>query len=319
MTPEPRKIADWLLLLACNLMWASQFVMVKLVQEQMGPLFAVTFPIALAALLLILLVRREPKMKTTKRDIRDLVLLGIAGQLVAQLFITWGVRFAPASDAALLALIMPVSTAVMAHFLLGEHMNRIRWISFGLALLGVLACSGVDWKSLGFGRGYLGGNVLIFFSVLGSAFYNAYSKKVLERHSPLQVLLYSYYALLLVLLPITIAAEPSGFVNLPHYSKTVWVGLAILAVFQYFLSMVIFLNVLTRLDATQAALSNYLIPFFGVLIAALVLHERLTGFMIVGGLLALASTLLITVWDHPSAPESPSYLRDQAGLSSTRS
>ena len=318
MTSGSRKIADWLLLLACNLMWASQFVMVKLVQEQMGPLFAVTFPIALAALMLIVLVRREPKLKITKRDIRDLTLLGIAGQLVAQLFITWGVRFAPASDAALLALIMPVSTAVMAHFLLGEHMNRIRWISFGLALLGVLACSGVDWKSLDFGRGYLGGNILIFFSVLGSAFYNAYSKKVLERHSPLQVLLYSYYALLLVLLPVTIVAEPSGFVNLSHYSKTVWVGLAILAVFQYFLSMVIFLNVLTRLNATQAALSNYLIPFFGVLIAALVLHERLTGFMIVGGLLALLSTLLITVWDHASQPKLPGYLGDQTSLPSTQ-
>ena len=307
------------MLLACNLMWASQFVMVKLVQQQMGPLFAVTFPIGLATLMLILLVRREPKAKATKRDVKDFILLGIAGQLVAQLFITWGVRYAPASNAALLALIMPVSTAVMAHFLLGEHMNRIRWISFGLALLGVLACSGVDWKSLDFGRSYLTGSILIFFSVLGSAFYNAYSKKVLERHSPLQVLLYSYYALLLVLVPVTIAAEPSGFVNLPHYSKTVWIGLAILAVFQYFFSMVIFLNVLTRLQATQAALSNYLIPFFGLLIAAVVLHERLTGFMIAGGLLALASTLLITVWDTAPKSQAPDLMNDQTSLPSTRS
>lgn len=319
MNPQARKITDWFMLLAANLIWASQFVMVKLVQEQMGPLFAVTFPIALAALMLIFLVRREPKAKVLGRDIRDFILLGVAGQLVAQLFITWGVRFAPASDAALIALVMPVSTAVMAHFLLGEHMNRIRWISFGLALLGVVACSGVDWKTLDFGRSYVAGNVLIFLSVLGSAFYNTYSKKVLERYSPLQVLLYSYYALLVVLLPVTLAAEPSGFTNLPHYSKTVWVGLAILAVFQYFLSMVIFLNVLTRLDATQAALSNYLIPFFGVLIAAIVLHERLNGFMIVGGLLALASTLLITVWDQASKPDTSEYLGDRTSLPSTRS
>jgi drug/metabolite transporter (DMT)-like permease len=318
MNPGSRKIADWFMLLACNLMWASQFVMVKLVQEQMGPLFAVTFPIALATLMLIVLIRREPKIKATRGDIRDFILLGLAGQLVAQLFITWGVRFAPASNAALLALIMPVSTAVMAHFLLGEHMNQIRWISFGLALLGVLACSGVDWKSLDFGRSYLLGNSLIFLSVLGSAFYNAYSKKVLERHSPLQVLLYSYYALLVVLLPMTIAAEPSGFANLPHYSSTVWIGLAILAIFQYFLSMVIFLNVLTRLQATQAALSNYLIPFFGLLIAAIVLHERLTGFMIAGGLLALASTLLITVWDTAPKPQAPDLLHDETSLPSTR-
>jgi len=302
MTLRRAKVIDWLLLLSCNLMWASQFVMVKLVQAQMGPLFAVTFPIALSTLLLAILVRREPKIRVTRRDIWNFVLLGIAGQLVAQLFITWGVRIAPASNAALLALVMPISTAVMAHFLLGEHMTVVRWISFGLAILGVLACSGVDWNDLHFGNGYLAGNVLIFLSVLGSAFYNAFSKKALERHSPLQVLLYSYYALLVILLPVTLAAEPSGFLNLPHYSGTVWVGLAVLAIFQYFLSMVIFLNVLTRLDATQAALSNYLIPFFGVLIAAVVLHERLTGFMLVGGGLALASTLLITVWDKAAQP-----------------
>ena len=223
--------------------------------------------------------------------------LGIAGQLVAQLFITWGVRFAPASNAALLSLVMPVSTAVMAHFFLNEHMSKIRWISFGLALLGVVACSGVDWSDVSFGKRYIAGNILIFLSVLGSAFYNAYSKKVLEHHSPLRVLLYSYYALLVVLLPLTVAIEPEGFTHLLHYSATVWFGLGILALFQYFLSMVIFLNVLTRLDATQAALSNYLIPFFGVLIAFVVLHEKLTGFMILGGVLALASTLLITVWD----------------------
>jgi drug/metabolite transporter (DMT)-like permease len=319
MNSGSRKLIDWLMLLSCNLMWASQFVMVKLVQEQMGPLFAVTFPIALSTFMLIVLVWRERKAKATRQDIRDFILLGLAGQLVAQLFITWGVRYAPASNAALLALIMPVSTAVMAHFLLGEHMNRIRWISFALALLGVLACSGVDWKSLDFGRSYLLGNSLIFLSVLGSAFYNAYSKKVLERHSPLQVLLYSYYALLTLLLPITVAAEPSGFRNLGHYSGTVWIGLAILAIFQYFLSMVIFLNVLTRLQATQAALSNYLIPFFGLLIAAAVLHERLTGFMIAGGLLALTSTLLITVWDTASKPKAPDLFEDQTSIPSTRS
>ena len=287
MTAKSGKVYDWFLLLACNLIWASQFVMVKLVQEQMGPLFAVTFPIALATVLLLALVQREPATRLSSKDMWNFILLGILGQLVAQLFITWGVRFAPASNAAVLTLIMPISTAVIAHFVLGEHMTKIRWISFGLALLGVLACSGVDWKSLDFGRGYLGGNALIFLSVLGSAFYNAYSKKVLERHSPLRVLLYSYYALLAVLLPITAAVEPDGFRNLLHYSATVWIGLGILAIFQYFLSMVLFLNVLTRLDATQAALSNYLIPFFGVLIAAVVLHERLTGFMLAGGALAL--------------------------------
>lgn len=66
--------------------------------------------------------------------------------------------------------------------------------------------------------------------------------------------------------------------------------------------MVIFLRVLTRLDATQAAVSNYLIPFFGVVIAAVALGERMTAPMWAGGALGLVSTFLATVFDGPPAP-----------------
>lgn len=301
------RLRDWALLLACNLIWASQFVMVKLVQEQMGPVFATFFPMTLATLMLIPIVYREKRLRESNdpsnrmptRDILEFIFIGVLGQVVAQLFITWGVRLSLASNAALLMLALPVSTAVMAYFFLGERMTPVRWLSFVLAIAGVLECSGIDWKELNMTSGrFLLGNMLIFLSVNGSAFYNAYSKKLLTRYSPLQVLLYSYYAVFAFLLPITLRLEPQGFHNLPHYSQGVWLGLLMLAVFQYFLSMVIFLNVLTRLDATQAALSNYLIPFFGVLIAAMVLHERLTPFMVLGGVLVLASTLLVTVYEE---------------------
>jgi drug/metabolite transporter (DMT)-like permease len=56
--------------------------------------------------------------------------------------------------------------------------------------------------------------------------------------------------------------------------------------------------VLARLDATQAGLCNYLIPVFGVVIAAVVLGERLSKFMVAGGMLVLASTLLITAYEE---------------------
>ncbi|MGD0224631.1 MAG: DMT family transporter [Terriglobia bacterium] len=308
------RFVDWTLLLVCNLIWASQFVMVKLVQQQMGPVFATFFPMTLAMLFLIPVVSRERRQSGSNndpmptRDILQFILIGVLGQVVAQLFITWGVRWSLASNAALLMLTLPISTAVMAYFFLDERMTRVRWISFALALVGVMECSGVDWKELNLvSVRFLLGNLMIFLSVNGSAFYNAYSKKLLRRYSPLQVLLYSYYAVFAFLCPITVYTEPAGFINLPHYNRVVWLGLVMLALFQYFLSMVIFLNVLSRLDATQAAVSNYLIPFFGVVIAAIVLHERLTKYMIVGGLLVLASTLLVTVYEeHQRAAETVS-------------
>jgi EamA-like transporter family len=49
----------------------------------------------------------------------------------------------------------------------------------------------------------------------------------------------------------------------------------LLTVIHNFLSMVLFLKALQQVDATQAALSNYVITFFGVPIAALWLGEKL--------------------------------------------
>lgn len=305
------RFGDWILLLLCNLMWASQYSMVKVAQEQMGPVFATFFPVTLATILLVLIVHRRQKSKAEARrsgplprhDLYGFILIGVCGQIPAQLFITWGVKLSLASNAALLALTLPVVTAVMAYFLLGEKMTTVRWVSFAFAIIGVIECSGINWKELNLASAdFLIGNLLIFGGICGSSFYNVYSKKLLRRYSPLQVLLYSYYAVFVVMLPITLDTEFQGFLNLPHFTLAVWGALIILALFVYCLSMVLFLNVLTRLDATQAALSNYLIPFFGLVLAAVILHERMTGYMIVGGILVLMSTLLITVYEERRKP-----------------
>jgi drug/metabolite transporter (DMT)-like permease len=74
--------------------------------------------------------------------------------------------------------------------------------------------------------------------------------------------------------------------------------MALLTFFHNYLSMILFLKALKNLDAIQAALSNYLITFFGVPIAAVFLHEKLATTAIAGGVLVLAGTLLITVWEE---------------------
>lgn len=91
------RLRDWILLLICNLIWASQFVLVKIVQQQMGPVFATFFPITIAGLLLIPVVRHEQRRRAgaekvgeiARTEILQFILLAVCGQVVAQLFITW--------------------------------------------------------------------------------------------------------------------------------------------------------------------------------------------------------------------------------------
>lgn len=62
--------------------------------------------------------------------------------------------------------------------------------------------------------------------------------------------------------------------------------------------MVLFFRVLERLDVTQVSLSIYLLPFFGILLSALTLGERISGSIIAGGILALMGTGLIILEDR---------------------
>jgi drug/metabolite transporter (DMT)-like permease len=288
-------------------MWALQFTCVKLVQDQVGPLFTVWGPMTLATVMLYPLIRSEQKHDTaaahkSKSDVLRYLLMAGVGVFPAQVWVTWGTRMSTASNAAVIALTAPITMAVLAVIILHEHMTRNRWISFALAVVGVLLCSTTDLRQAHFASNYWLGNLLVFLGLTGSGFYNTYGKKMLERYSPMEMLFYTYAAMFLIMTPVVVASERDVFARIPHFTVQTWVGLALLTFFHNFLSMVLFLKALKVLDAIQASVSNYLVSFFGVPIAAIWLGERLTLPAIMGGLLVLGSTMVMTFWDSGSAP-----------------
>jgi drug/metabolite transporter (DMT)-like permease len=224
--------------------------------------------------------------------------LVIFGVLPGQILVTWGTRWTLASNGALIALTLPVCTAFMAFIFLREKMNMVRWLSFAFAIIGVVMCSGQDLNGLDFGTTHLAGNLLIFLGVLGSAFYNSYGKKALELHSPMRMCFYTYVGMLVLMLPFVLVQEGDVIARIPQFTARTWMGLGLLTFFHNFLSMVLFLKALKSLDAIQATLSNYLITVFGMPIAAIWLGERLTPLAVVGGLLVLSSTLIISIWEN---------------------
>ncbi|HWQ52453.1 MAG TPA: DMT family transporter [Bryobacteraceae bacterium] len=300
---------SWIFLFLCNLMWALQFTCIKLVQDQVGSLFTVWGPMTLATLMLWPLVRAERKRAPARAprprsDIWLYLLLAGVGVFPGQVLITWGTRMSTASNAAIIMLSIPVCTAVFAFLFLGERMNMVRWLSFAVAIVGVLLCSRGDISGMDMSAGFLAGNALIMAGTLGSAFYNSYGKKALERYSPMEMLFFTYLGMMVLLTPLVVAQEADVLMRVTSFTAKTWLGLALLTFFHNYLSMVLFLTALKELDATQAALSNYLVTFLGVPIAAIWLGERLSTAAMVGGGLVLASTLLITLWNpKPKATE----------------
>ena len=295
------------LLILVNLMWAAQYPAYKVASRQIGPIAigAWTFLLGVAAMLPFLIEERRRNGNKgpgiSRRTLRQFFVLGLLGLIPACACVAWGTDHSTASNAALLYLTIPILTAVLAAILLSERMPRMRWASLAISLVGVAVISMPDWRQQELGRvHFLAGNIMILLACISSAFYNVYCKALLELYSDLEVLVYGYVVAVISSIPLLIWVEPFHWSGVAGYSRETWISLLVLSIVSWGLAMVLWMFVLRRIDVTQASISVYLLPFFGVLISAVVLHETVTGAMIAGGVITLVGTVLATVGESSS-------------------
>lgn len=294
-----KTILSWILLVLCNLMWSLQFTCIKLVQDQVGPYFTVWGPMLLAAIGLTPFALRD--FKKNRKKLKDVLIFGqlaFLGAFPAQVLMTWGTQFSLASNAAIISLSLPVITAIFAFFLLKEQMTPLRWGSFAIALIGVALCSMGDLKQFDFGSKYTIGNIMVFIAIIGNAYYNTGCKRVSKNYTEIEMVFYTYVAMIILLTPLVLYYEGQTFATIPQFTSQTWLGMILLTVFHNFLAMILFFKALKLLDAIQVALSNYLITFFGLPIAAIWLGEHLSSYALIGGILVLLSTLTITALEY---------------------
>ena len=289
-----RRFKTWhlALLALANLIWAAQGTAVKVLESKLGPI-AITFvPFWITTLLLIPLLRhyRLP----AKRDLFAFFIAGVGGQVLAQLGMTWGITRSLASNAAILNLLIPVISAMLASLMLHEKLTPLRCISFGIGLIGVLLMSVEDLRHSAFlDSRMLTGNLLILAGCAGSSFYNVYCKGLMQRFQEVEILIYSYIFASLASIPLLIWVEPLSFHAFTTFDTKSWLAFAFLAILMYGVSMLVFFYVLQFLDVTVASMSLYLVPVFGVILGATLLGERLSPLAIAGSIVVLAATILI--------------------------
>ncbi len=281
-------------------MWSLQFTCIKLVQDQVGAFSTVFIPMLLATLFMTPFVYKDVKANKKRKlsDLKIFAALALIGQFPAQVLTTLGTQQSTASNAAIINLTLPVVSTILAVALLKEKMNVLRWLSFLIAIAGVILCSLKDIVSVDFSLQFLIGNALIFAGVLGSGFYNTLCKRIAQDYTEMEMLFFTYIFMVILLSPLVWYYEGNPFQFLSTFTANTWTGLILLTIFHNFLSMILFFKALKKLEAIQVALSNFLISFFALPIAVIWLGEKLNLMSIIGGLMVLISTLVITVWEY---------------------
>jgi len=318
----PRLAANVGLLLIVNILWGSQSTAYKLVGGDISPIATsfLIFMIAVPSIVpLYLWQRRTGQMPSIPSEQRSLfrwenmvrfLILGVVASCT-MIFMASGMTRTTAANGALLSLTIPIITAVLAALFLHEHMTLARWASLFVAMLGVLMLSvqapesaaqkgvTIDWRNLNLvNKDLMLGNLLVMLGCLGSCLFNIFSKSLLSRFSLVEILIFGYSLALVYDAAMLAIYEPSSLATLFNHSLRTWTGLLIIGAVANGLAMALWLFLLTRMDVSQASVSIYLLPFFGVAQATIFLHEQITLPMIIGGAITLGATILTVSLDN---------------------
>jgi drug/metabolite transporter (DMT)-like permease len=276
------------MLLVC-LIWGFNFSITKSAFDQIPPLPFTAIRFAISSLLLWVVLRVvEGPAKLPPGAMRRLILLGLVGNTLYQLFFMLGLSRTTASNSALILSTVPTVVAVFAGALGLERITtRMRWgIALGMLGVGLV----ITTRGVAFDRGTLSGDLLSMLAVLCWAGYTVGLRRVPQGVSPLRVTTIT-----------TIAGTPGlVLVGLPGVSRlewgavsvTAWLAVAYASVLSLVVAYLLWNRSVKAIGGTRTAIYMCLTPVVAVLGAWLLLGERPHPLQGIGAFFIITGVLL---------------------------
>ncbi len=279
--------SPYLLLTLAASLWASNFVLGRAVPHTLNPAslsfwrWAIAAPIALP----FALPHLRDDWPAIRRGLPMLVLLAALGLAGSNTLAYCALRLTSATSALLVQSAIPVTILGFGYLLFGDRTTARQLIAIGFALAGVLC---VILGKPG-AQGALNLGTLL---AAGTMFAQALYATLLRRQPPIHptsFLFVSFVAAALLMLPFQLALGTP----LPIGDRSGLAALCYLALGPSVLAFFVFNRGVALIGSARAGLFFYLMPVFGTIFAALLLHERialaeLLGFGLVGLGFALA-------------------------------
>lgn len=252
-------------------MWASSFVALKIALETMGPMSIVFGRMLVASLIFIMFLSCFKKLTFNRLDIIYIVAMVLLQPCLYFLFEIKALQFTSASQAGVITATLPLLTAIGAGLFLGEIITKR--LVFG----SILALLGAAWLSLeasveAYAPSPLFGNFLEFMAMVCAAGYAIVVKHLTKRFSALFLTAIQAFTGTLFFLPLVVWESWGVF---PNFTLEGVVAILYLGAVVTLGGYGLFNFALTKLPASKASAFTNLIPAFVVVLAFILLDERL--------------------------------------------
>ncbi len=287
-----KNLTTYAALIITMLFWGLSFIGTKIALSSFTPLVCNFLRFSLASLFFLIVFFRSGLPKLSSEQHRKLLLTALFQPGLYFAFETIGLTYTTASSTSIILALVPIAVLILAHFILGEEINRKSILGITLSVIGivVLVLGGGEKLSLG---GSLLGDLLILGAVFSAAFYMVLARDLGKTLSSMQITGFQViYG--------TIIFAPFFLYNLPDIS---WAQVSIQSVaaivfLSLFCTITAFLAynfALTRIEASRASVFINGIPVVTAIGAWFILGEKLTLVQMAGGALVLMAVFITSV------------------------
>lgn len=281
------------LLIVANVIWAGSYAVMKWGLADIQPLSLVFYRMFASAILLwgtILLFYRG-ELSKLNRSFFFRILLVTALDLIHHTGLCGGVKLSHATDASLIISMEPVFLFFLATIILREELTARHVISLILAMIGFIALSNFASLSSVHGIAILG-NVIILFAVISEAGFSIFFKPLTKFHSPILLMAMVTLIQSIILAPIAYSADPGLFTPILTTKNIIVVGY--LALFCTVFGYTMWLLIMSKIPVNIMAISLFMQPVLGPMIAGLTLGEKLGTRIFIGGAFIIGALYVVS-------------------------
>jgi drug/metabolite transporter (DMT)-like permease len=284
------KTKHWIAFIALGVIWSSSFLWIKIGVEEAGPTVLVAFRMLFGFLsAAVIAVYQKDKFPRDWKTWGIYAILGPTSLAIPIFLISWGEQTIDSAVASILNATVPLFTLIIAHFFLhDDRMSPQKVIGLLTGFAGIVILLSKDLT--GSAHNSAIGQAAVILAALFYAGSAVWTRKVTQHvegavrgAAPLLTSTIFMWALM----PLV---EPNF--KLPVLPIT-WVAALWLGVLGSGVAMVLNYYLLHEIGPTRSTMVTYIFPPGGVLLGVIFLGEQLSWQLFVGGVLVIASLVVV--------------------------
>lgn len=267
--------------------WGVSFVATKAALAEVAPVTLIFLRFVIGALVLLAIVRELPPRSAWG----SLALMGFVGVFVHQMLQAYALTMTSATNTGWLIGVSPIWSALLSAIVLRERFGLWKIVGLIGGFAGVLlVVTRGDFSPRVFGRPSTTGDLLILLSTINWAIYTVLGHRTIRALGPRRATAGAMLFGTLMLAPFFFVQR--GWRQIPNLTAVGWGALLFLAVACSALGYLFWYGALERIEASRVAALLYAEPLVTFIAAALLLGERVSAVVVIGGVLVLASVLV---------------------------